>query len=130
MGFLDNLENTLKNLEGRDERAAQENQQRREAERAHSRAIAAHADALKKSPFVNEFLSHAVRLGYATRTKVNPIWLGSTLRVEAREKRLEFRPTPDGIRAVYYLKGEEAGSEAVNLGGDAEALAKRWLDAS
>jgi hypothetical protein len=128
MSFLDNLENTLKNLEGRDERSAQENQQRREAERAHARSIATHAEALKRSPFVNEFLGHAVRLGYATRTKVNMTWLGTTLRVDAREKRLEFQPTPDGVRAVYFVEGVEVRSEAVDLGGDAGELAKRWLE--
>ncbi len=41
--------------------------------------------------------------------------LGTTLRLEAREHRLELGPTPKGVMA-YYLKG------------NAEKLAKKWLD--
>jgi hypothetical protein len=55
-------------------------------------------------------------------------WIDSTLCLEARHKRLELRPTADGIRAVYFEDGAESRAEPVDPGGDAEALVRRWLE--
>ena len=128
MSFLDNLESNLKNLEGVAEKDTGNDRQRREAERRDARAVAPNAEALKKSPFVNEFLTHAVRIGHGTRTRISPNWFGHTLRVDAKERRLELVPEPDGIRAVFYDNGEEKANEPLRLDSDPEALAQRWLD--
>ena len=129
MGFLDDLENNLKSLEsseqGKDD--AERAHRVRESERAQSQAVAPFAEQLKKSPFTAELLTQAARVGFSLRTKVHVAWLGSTLRLEARGKRLEFRPTPQGIVAGYIENGQETRTEACDLNGSAEDLVRRWL---
>lgn len=131
MSFLDNLESSLKSLEGNQEReSAAEQQQRRHTERSRALAIAPHAEALKKSPFVNELLMQATRIGHGMRVKVTPSWVGSTLRLDARESRLELQPTPDGIDAVFSESAQERSREPLDLTkADAGELAQRWLGA-
>ena len=130
MSFLDDLENNLKSLEsseqGKDDKARE--QQARESARAATMAAAPHAEALRKGPFTTELLKQATRIGFAMRTKVHVAWLGSTLRLEAREKRLELRPTAAGVVAVYLEGGVETRQENVDLAGSAEALVRRWLE--
>jgi hypothetical protein len=129
MSFLDNLENNLKSLESgeqaRDE--AERERKARDTSRAANLAVAPHAEALKKGPFTAELLKQATRVGFSLRTKVHVAWLGSNLRLEAREKRLELRPTPTGVVAVYIEDGKEVRTEAVNLNGDAEKFVRNWL---
>src|SRR5215813_8298481 len=109
MSFLDNLENNLKSLESAEE--AQEDAQRRqrarqqEADRA--RNVAPFAEQLKHGPFTQELLKQAARVGFSMRTKVHVAWLGTTLRLEARERRLELRPTANGVLAAYLENGAE-----------------------
>ena len=95
MSFLDNLENNLKSLESREEAGGSAEQQRiaRERERAQSLAAAPYAEKLKKGPFTAELLKQAARIGFEKRTKIQVAWLGSTLRLEARDRRVELRPT-------------------------------------
>jgi hypothetical protein len=129
MSFLDNLENNLKSLEsseqGKDD--AERAHRARESERAQAQAVAPYAEQLKKSPFTAELLTQAARVGFSLRTKVHIAWLGSTLRLEARDKRLELRPTPHGIVAGYIEDGQETRTEACDLNGSAEDLVRRWL---
>jgi hypothetical protein len=127
MSFLDNLESTLKNLEGANERDTGVQQQRRSDERARALAAAPYAEELKKGTFANEFLAHAVKIGHASRTRINMLWMGNTLRAEARERRLELRPTADGVCAVFHEDGEETSSEIIDLKSNPEDLARRWL---
>jgi hypothetical protein len=127
MSFLDNLESTLKNLEGVTERDRGTDQRQRQQDRARSLAAAPYAEELKRGTFATEFLTHAVRIGHSSRTKINMSWVGNALRAEARERRLELRPTADGVRAVFFEDGEEQHSEIVDLKGNPEALANRWL---
>ena len=128
MGFLDNLESSLKSLEGNQERDnTAQDRQRRNDERARSLAIAPNAEALKKSPFVNDLLMQAVRIGHGQRTKVNMVWIGPVLRLDARESRLELQPTAEGIVAVMSQGGEEVSRRPVDLSGDAGELASAWL---
>lgn len=129
MSFLDNLESTLKNLEGANEKDFVADRQRRQNDRAQALAAAPYADELKHGPFTNEFLTHAVRIGHGSRTRITPLWVGNVLRVDAKEKRLELRPTPEGIRAVFIEDGEERNSEMLDLKSDPEQLASRWLAA-
>jgi hypothetical protein len=129
MGFLDNLENDLKNLEsseqGKDD--AERAHRARQSDRAQAQAVAPFAEQLKDSPFTAELLKQAARVGFALRTKVRVAWLGSTLRLEARDKQLELRPTPQGIVAAYSENGLETRTEPCDLNGSAEELVRRWL---
>ena len=129
MSFLDDLENNLKSLEsseqGKDD--AERAHRARASERAQEQAVAPFAEQLKKSPFTAELLTQAARVGFSLRTKVHIAWLGSTLRLEARDKRLELRPTPQGIVAGYIEDGQETRTEACDLNGSAEDLVRRWL---
>jgi hypothetical protein len=131
MSFLDNLENNLKSLEsseqGRED--AERAQRTRENERARAQAAAPFADRLKNGPYTAELLKQATRVGFSMRTKVHIAWLGSTLRLEAREKRLELRPTAEGIVTVYIENAQETRSEALNLAGNPEELVRGWLAA-
>ena len=129
MSFLDNLENSLKSLETSEEgRATLESEQRlRERNRAAAQAAAPSAEELKKGPFTTALLRDAARVGHSLRTKIHIVWLGSTLRLEAREKRLELRPTAGGIVAAYIENGVETRIEPLDLQGDPEQLIRAWL---
>lgn len=130
MGYLDNLESTLKNLEGNKERDSAEDRSRREHERAQAIAAAPYADALKRAPFTMALLDHATRIGFSQRTKVNIAWIGTTLRLDAKERRLELKPTGQGVIAVFSRAGQELATSPVDLKSDPEKLARQWLDAA
>jgi len=131
MSFLDNLENNLKSLEsseqGRED--AERAHRTRESERARAQAAAPFADQLKDGPYTAELLKQATRIGFTLRTKVHIAWLGSSLRLEAREKRLELRPTAAGVVAVYIENGQETRAEPLDLSGNPETLVRGWLAA-
>jgi antitoxin component of RelBE/YafQ-DinJ toxin-antitoxin module len=42
-------------------------------------------------------------------------WLDTTLKLEAKDRRLELRPTPDGIVAVFLHNGKEERRLPVDL---------------
>jgi|ERR1035437_4401446 hypothetical protein len=129
MSFLDNLENNLKSLEsseqGKDD--AERAHRTRENERSQAQAVAPFAEQLKQSPYTAELLKQAARVGFSLRTKVHFAWLGSTLRLEAHGKRLELRPTAQGIVAGYIENGQETRTEACDLTGSAEDMIRQWL---
>jgi len=129
MSFLDNLENNLKSLEssteGKEDAARQ--QRARASERANAQAVAPFAEELKKGPFTAELLKQATRIGHSQRVKVHFAWLGTTLRLEARDRRMELRPTSSGVVAVYLEAGQETRSEGVDLAGNPEELVRSWL---
>ena len=130
MSFSDNLENSLKNLESHDERDAaggSQSRQRRQAQRANVLASAPHAEKLRTGKFTSGLMTHATRIGHGLRTKVNIIWLGSTLRLQAREHRLDLRPTPEGVFAHFFVGEKETRKETVDLSGNPEKLAREWL---
>jgi hypothetical protein len=129
MSFLDNLENNLKSLESSEQGREDAVRERRARDGARSQAQAAapFAEALKKGPFTAELLKQASRVGFEMRTKVHIAWLGSTLRLEARERRLELRPTAGGVLAVYIVDGKEERSQAVDLEGSPESLIRGLL---
>ena len=131
MSFLDNLENNLKSLESQEEgkEAAERAARSRDSQRAAAQAIAPWAEELKKSAFTAELLKQAARVGFSMRTKVHVAWLGTTLRLEARDQRLELRPTPTGVLAAYLKEGAEVRTEPLDLKGDPEALVRGWLEA-
>jgi hypothetical protein len=131
MSFSDNLENNLKNLEKQDERDPvnlARVQRRKQFQHAGVLAAAPYAEALRTGAFTSGLLTHATRIGHGLRTKVHILWLGTTLRLQAREHRLELRPTPEGVTAHFLVGEKETGKEEIDLGGKPEKLAKEWLD--
>jgi len=129
MSFLDDLENNLKSLESSEEgkEDAARQQRARENERASARAVAPFAEELKKGPFTAELLKQATRIGYSQRVKVHIAWLGTTLRLEARDRRLELRPTAAGVVAVYLEGNRETRIETLDLKANPEQLVRNWL---
>ncbi|MDZ7640326.1 MAG: hypothetical protein U5J83_19065 [Bryobacterales bacterium] len=130
MGFLDNLENSLEALESGEERRGEERAQElaaREAERQAALRAAPHAAELKSSDFVGGLLTACRTVGHGLRVFVQFTWIGDTLRLDAKTKRLELQPTADGNFAVFMEDGEELRREPLNLKGDPHALAERWL---
>jgi hypothetical protein len=132
MSFLDNLENNLKSLESQDAASDESlrQQRARETQRASAQAAAPYAEELKKSPYTAELLRQAARMGHALRVKVHIAWLGATLRLEARERRLELRPTPTGVLAVWIEDNRESRSHPVDLKGRPDEMLREWLTAA
>ena len=134
MSFLDNLENDLKALENREERDPEKvkrDQERREADRTSALLRAPHAEALRTSPFTSELLTQCRTIGHAQRVLVQFTWLGESLRMDAKAKRMELTPTAEGINALLSVNGEETERFAVHPErDDAAALVKRWLTGS
>lgn len=131
MGFLDNLENDLKNAEAaaeRDPAQIERHQAAREAERAAALAAAPHAQQLRTSKFTADLLNHAAVLGRSRRLHVRVAWSGSTLRLQAGDHILELQPTPAGVSARFLRAGAETESFPVDFSSSAEALARRWLN--
>jgi hypothetical protein len=128
VSFLDNLESNLKALEGREEGGLDEDR-RRDRDRIRSLAIAPWAEQLKSGPYVPALMRQATISGHQRRMKVNLMWIGTTLRLEARGHRLELRPTPDGIVAVFLAAGEEVREEKVDLASDPQTLINEWMAA-
>jgi len=130
MSFLDNLENNLKALESRTERdpeALAREAAAREAARSEALQIAPHADALRNGPFKDGLLTACRDIGHRKRTLVRPVWVDSTLRLEAGTRKLELRPTPAGVWAVFFDAGVERERAKVDLSGDPAKLAEKWL---
>lgn len=130
MSYLDNLENQLKSLERAEERDPARIQQERErAARERTSRIAAgpFAEQLRNGKFTQELLGHATRLGFAKRAKVHMTWIDTTLRLEAKQLRLELKPTAEGVVGHFFEDGSEVGSQPVDLNGDAAVLAEQWI---
>jgi hypothetical protein len=126
MSYSDNLENNLKALESQQERDPNEHQKRQE-QRNRVLAVAPWAEKLKESPFTQELMAQATRAAFGLRAKCYITWLQTTLRLEVREKRLELRPTPDGIAAVFLENNAEIRTQPLDLASSPEELVKQWL---
>lgn len=126
MSFLDNLENNLKSLESREERAG-DNDRRRERDREAALAAAPWAERLKKEPFAQQLMQQATVAGRPRRLKVNIMWIGTTLRLEARDQRLEMRPEPEGVTAVFLRNGAEVRRTDIDLAADPRKLIDEWM---
>jgi hypothetical protein len=131
MSFLDNLESNLKALESRSERdpdALAREAAAREAARSVALEIAPHAEALRNGPFKDGLLTACRDIGHRRRILVRPVWIDSTLRLEAGAKKLELRPSPSGVFAVFFEGGEERENTRIDLSSDPVKLAERWLE--
>jgi hypothetical protein len=130
MSFLDNLENNLKALESREEKDPQALARKaaeREAARSAAIEIAPYAEALRKGSFTDGLLTACRDIGHRQRILVRPVWVDSTLRLEAGLKKLELRPTPNGVVAVFFQGGVEQKSIPIDLSSDPVKVAEKWL---
>ena len=127
MSFLDNLENNLKAMEGRDE--GLDDSRRRESERDRRLAIAPWAERLKREPYAEVLMRQATLAGRQRRMKVNLVWIDTALRLEARDHRLELRPTPDGVVAIFLRDTDEIKRAPVDLASDPQELTDEWMAA-
>ena len=131
MGFLDNLEDTLKNAERGAEREDEKSANISwTAELEAIRAAAPNAEALKKGQWTQDLLTQCVTLGHGQRMRVGMAWIGTTLRLDAREKRVDLQPTATGVIAIYSVDGAETARDPVDLKSDAAAFAQKWLATS
>ena len=131
MSFLDNLENNLKALESREEKdpaALARQAAAREVARSEALEIAPHAEALRNGPFKDGLMTACRDIGHRRRILVRPVWVDSILRLEAGTKKLELRPTGQGVVAVFFDQGREMASTPVDLASDPVQLAERFLD--
>lgn len=131
MSFLDNLENTLKNMESGMEQDAQSLQRAaiaREEQRKAAIAAAPFAEQLKNSSWTQELLGACMTIGHSMRVRVGMVWIGDMLRLDAKEKRLELRPGAHGVEAVSLLSGAETTREVVDFEKPATDLATKWLN--
>jgi hypothetical protein len=126
MSFLDNLENNLKSLESREEKDPAE-QERREQKRNLARATAPWAAKLKAAPFTQALFEQATVAGHRLRTKVYMSWLDDVLSLQAKERKLELRPTPGGIMAAFIEADREERLQPLDLDSDPAALIQQWL---
>ena len=126
MDFLDNLENSLKNLEAREERDPHA-EKRRGDERARTLATAPWAEQLKSSQFTQTLLEKAAVTGHRLRTKIYVAWLDTTLRLEAKGRKLDLVPTPEGIAANFLEPNGETSSKSIDLNENPEDLLREWL---
>lgn len=125
MSYLDNIESAIDKMESRAETDPEQVRRERarvDSLRAEALAAAPYAEELKKGPFTAELLTHATRMGFGRRAKVQITWMGTTLRLETQGQRLELRPTGKGVIAA-----SSAGERPVDLNGNAEELARSWF---
>jgi hypothetical protein len=131
MSFIDNLESNLKALESRNERdpeALAREAAARDAARSLALQIAPHAEALRNGPFKDGLLTACRDIGHRRRILVRPVWVDSTLRLEAGVKKLELRPTRSGVFAVFFDGGREQESVVIDLSSDPVKVAEKWLE--
>ena len=126
MSFLDNLENNLKALESREERAPGP-KQRSEQERNRAKAAQPYIEQLRNGKFTRELLDRVVTMAHELRTKVYINWSGNSLRLDAREHRLELQPTADGVFALFSIGYDVTSREKIDLNGDPGKLAQAFL---
>jgi hypothetical protein len=131
MSFLDNLENNLKALESQEERDPEKvkrDHERRDAERNAALLRAPYVDALKNSAFTSALLTECRTIGHGQRVLVKFAWIGESLRLDAKNKRMELTPSAEGIVAAMSVDGTESERTTVDPAkDDATALARRWL---
>ncbi len=126
MGFLDNLENSLKSLESREERDPNE-ARKRQSERARALAAAPWAERLKNSEYTKQLFDKAAVAGHRIRAKIYMAWFDEMLRLEVRGRTMELRPEPDGIAAHYTTAQGQTVTQRVDLKADPEKLLNEWL---
>jgi hypothetical protein len=85
-------------------------------------------EALKSSPFTDTRLTECRAGGREQRVLVQFLWIGENLRLNAKNKRMELMPSPEGIIAVQSVDGLETGRTTIDpQKDDPAALARNWL---
>ncbi|MFL6448003.1 MAG: hypothetical protein ACJ746_09985 [Bryobacteraceae bacterium] len=126
MDFLDNLENSLKNLEQQQERDPNVAARQVEARRLAGQ-IAPWAEALKKSEYVQKLFEKAAVAGHRLRAKIYIAWLENTLRLEVRGRWCEIRPTANGIQYEFVSPEGASVIAPLDLSSDPDLLLSSWL---
>ena len=126
MDFLDNLENSLKNLESREERDGAD-QQRQADYRARALAAGPWAEKLKNGDWTKKLFDEAAIAGHRIRAKVYMAWLEQTLRLEVKGRTLVLEPTPDGIVGVQTEPDGSTKRAPVDLDSEPAELLSEWL---
>jgi len=126
MSFLDNLENSLKAMEGT-ESSGLDDIKSRDKRKNDERAAAPWATKLRESEWSRNLMSQATAAGHKRRVRIGLFWIGSSLRLEALKQRLDIRPTGTGIDAVFLSGNEEKKKIRVDLSGDPAKLLGQWL---
>lgn len=126
MSFLDNLENSLKSLESKEERDPNE-ARRRQDERSRTLAAAPWATRLKESEYTRALFEKAAVRGHELRSKIYMVWFDTTLRMETRGRVLELKPAASGIVAEYTDADGNPKREPVDLSGDPGELLQHWI---
>jgi hypothetical protein len=116
----------LKNLEAREERDVHA-EKRRDEERARTLAAGPWAEQLKSSGFTQNLLEHAAVAGHRLRTKIYVAWLDTTLRLEAKGRKLDLEPTPEGVQANFLEPDGQMKRRPLDLSSDPEDLLREWL---
>jgi hypothetical protein len=127
MSFLDNLESSLKNLEEREQRDPREHLHRQE-QRKRALAVGPWAEQLRTGVYTQKLFDQAAAAGHRIRTKIYMAWFDDVLRLEAKQRRLELRPTADGVLAAFIEVDGATKTQAVDLNGDPGELLRQWLD--
>jgi hypothetical protein len=126
MDFLDNLENSLKNLESREERDSGV-MQRQQDERNRALQAAPWAEKLKSSDYTRKLFDQAAVAGHRLRAKIYMAWLDNVLRLEVKGRWCELRPTANGIEAEFILPDGTTEKKMIDLTGAPEELLGQWL---
>ena len=126
MSFLDNLENSLKALEGTESSGFEDDSLRNKRKNA-ERLAAPWAEKLRTSEWAKKIMSQAMAAGHQRRVRIGLFWIGTSLRLEAMSQRLDMRPSGTGIDAVFLDGNEERKKIKVDLEGDPAKLLGQWL---
>ena len=126
MSFLDNLENNLNALE-RNEPGGLDDARRRDSWKTDERAAAPWAQKLKTGDWTQELMKQAAVAGHQRRVRIGLFWIGTSLRLEAMNQRLDLRPTAKGIDAVFLEGTDERKRIKLDMAGDPGKLLGQWL---
>ena len=127
MSYLDSLENSLNSLERQGERDHGDAARQRTAERSRAVAVQPWAEKLKSSEFTKELFNKSAVIGHRIRAKIYVAWIDERLRLEARGRVLELKPTAAGIVAEYTARHGAAVAKMVDLNSDPGLLLDEWL---
>jgi len=101
--------------------------QRRLDERTRALAVAPWLEQLKSSPFTKALFDEAAAAGHRLRTKVYMAWFEDTLRLEAKGRYLQLKPTPDGIIAEFVEVDGQTRTQPIDLTSNPADLIGAWL---
>lgn len=126
MSFLDNLENNLNALE-RNEPGGLDDARRRDSWKTDELAAAPWAAKLRTCDWTQNLMKQATAAGHQRRVRIGLFWIGTSLRLEAMNQRLDLRPTAKGVDAVFLEGTDERKRVKLDLTSDPGKLLGQWL---